>query len=348
MRIVIHAGMHKTGSSSVQQVFSEKQAPDFHYLEWYSSNHCELFVYLFQEMDEILNYHSVRARGPEFQSRIPAIRAEWSERLASQLDASRGKTVLLSAEDISFPTMAAATARMRDYFARWTDDIRVIAYIRSPTPFAQSAFQQLLKGGGTARLDPAVLWPYYRARFAHFDTIFGRENVELRSYDALVAGNIDIVQDFGRFIGMEIAEQQTVRVNETLSAEATALLYLQRRFGDGFVSGTPQALQGNDVFIEMLRRIGGRKLVFAPELWKSLDFDMASDLAWIEDRMKMRLEDRPGQNTAVIASEADIIALAFSSAASARDLLLQRLAEMPHPPVEKLARLLDLLRKACY
>jgi hypothetical protein len=348
MRVVIHAGMHKTGSSAIQQAFSQRQAPDFHYLDWYSSNHCELFVYLFQEMHEILNYHSVRARGPEFQARIPAIRAEWNERLTSQLDACRDKTVLLSAEDISFPTMAAATARMRDFFARWTSDIRVIAYVRSPTSFAQSAFQQLLKEGGTARLDPAVLWPHYRARFAHFDTIFGRENVTLRSYDDLADRDVGIVEDFGRWIGMETAGQPEVRVNETLSAEAIALLYLQRRFGDGFVSGSPQALQGNDTFIGMLGRIGEKKLAFDPALWAALDFDMAGDLAWIEERMQMRLKDRPGRNTAVIASEADLVELGLNNLVRAQDLLSARLAEMPCQPVEKLVRLLDLLRKACY
>ncbi len=348
MRVVIHAGMHKTGSSAIQDGLSRHEADDFHYLDWYSSNHCELFVYLFEAEADARTYHAIRARGPDFAARIPGIRAEWLARTAAQLDRCQGKTVLFSAEDISHPVMARALPAMKDFFSRWTDDIRVLAYVRSPMSFAQSAFQQMLKDGGARKFDPVLLWPRYRERFEPLDRVFGPENVTLRSYNAVAAAGLDIVQDFAAMAGIRGPVQPGGRVNETLSAEAIALLYLQRRFGEGFVSGTLQAVAGNETFIATLASLPGRKLAFAPELWTGLPIDAAADVAWIEARMQTALRDPPQREACVIRSEQDLVTLAMAAADSVGALLHRRLETMPHPPVEKLARTLDLLRKSCY
>lgn len=348
MRIIVHAGMHKTGSSSIQEALAQIRDPNFHYLDWYSSNHCELFVYLFEDESKISNYHAINARGFEFAKRIPAIREEWQRRTIEQLNSLQDATVVFSAEDISHPAMVAAVRRMREFMVRWTDNIEVIAYVRSPLSFAQSAFQQHLKDGGLRTLDFKQLWPMYRSRFEHLDQIFGQSNVKLRSYDKIANDNIDIVDDFLSIINFTLTDRKKVRENEALGAIATALLYMQRRFGEGFVTGSPVAAEGNTTFISLLSQIGGKKLAFAPTIWNGLSIDVRSDISWIQSRLGCQLEERVSSDAVLIASEQDLIDLALANRQEAEGLLHLRLSQMPYSEGETLARTLDLVRKACY
>lgn len=43
MKIVIHAGMHKTGSSAIQDHFFDSAYPGLRYARWNGGNHSGLF-----------------------------------------------------------------------------------------------------------------------------------------------------------------------------------------------------------------------------------------------------------------------------------------------------------------
>ena len=196
MRIVIHAGMHKTGTSSVQDFFFEHSPAEIAYPNWLEANHCGLFILLFEDLDRLAAYHGFHARGPDFTATLPALREKNMARMSAFLDANRHRTVLISAEDISSPEFRSATARMRDFLSQWTNDIEVIVYVRSALDFAVSAFQQILKDSGMQRLDLEFLWPHFQDRIGGLDKIFGRERVAVRLYDRESMKQGDIVSDF--------------------------------------------------------------------------------------------------------------------------------------------------------
>jgi len=71
MKIVIHPGMHKTGSSAIQNHFFETAYPGLRYARWNGSNHSGLFVLLFQEPELLASYWGFKSMGPEFCARLP-------------------------------------------------------------------------------------------------------------------------------------------------------------------------------------------------------------------------------------------------------------------------------------
>ena len=348
MRVVIHAGMHKTGTSSIQDYFHQYKSDSTTYARWAGSNHCGLFILLFQQEELLKDYHGFKARGPEFIASLPALKAERLKILEEDMNSSVGKTLIFSAEDISWPGFRDATARMHSFFKKWTDDITIVAYARSPLSFALSAFQQMLKDGGLKTLNVNALWPNYRARFSPFDDIFGVENVILRLYDRKSLHNGDVVDDFASIIGARIDNAQIPQSNTSLSAEATALLFLQRRLGEGYLSGFADAQAGNNRFISKLQKIGSRRLMFSDALWQPVIENNIEDLKWMEARLGQDMRSAITGNEIMINSEEDLLQLAVQSCSAVETALIDSIRHSTRPPRERTVRALDLLRKDSY
>jgi hypothetical protein len=134
-----------------------------------------------------------------------------------------------------------------------------------------------------------------------------------------------VVTDFGARLGLDIAPGSTPRENEALSAEATALLFLQRRLGPGFGGEQQKGPGFNTRFVERLRRIGGRPLDFAPMLWGPIEERFQADRDWAEARLGASLADHaPASDAVLIGGEEDLLALA-AEAAPRLDRLLDEL-----------------------
>lgn len=348
MRIVIHAGMHKTGSSAIQYHFFRNAYPGLRYVRWENPNHSDLFVLLFEDPDRLASHYGFKPRGPAFCAQLPQMRRQWLASLTEDLDAGRAETVVLSGEEISGPAFGDAVARMAEFLRRWTDDITVVAYVRSPLSYAASAFQQRLKGGTLAAFNLDGLWPHYRARFARLDDCFGQDRVLLSPYDRRTLFGGDVTRDFAARLGIDPADVAPAEVNATLSAEATALLFAQRRLGDGFVAGFSGAHAANQGFINVLRQIGSGRLRLADAAWAPVLEKNHDDLAWIERRLGAPLQDRPDPDAIAIRSEDDLIRLAVDSYPALEQVLLRSIRRSRRPPLQRTVRALDLLRKLSY
>lgn len=345
MRIVIHVGMHKTGSTAIQQYYSRNDFPSVCYTPWVESNLCGLFMLLFQDEDLLPQYHGFLAQGPEFLARLPEMRRQWLDETESFLRRSEGRTIIFSAEDISWPGFSSATARMAEFFWDFSDEIQVVGYVREPKSFAVSAFQQYLKDGGLTELDVETLWPHYRGRFQRLDELFGRENVTLKRYerDALVGHGV--VSDFASLIGVSGPSVVDTDANASLSAEATALLFVQRRFGDGVVSGFREAQTRNNQFVEALSKVGDQKFDFSDELWGPVRDKYASDYEWICSRLGGDFSRDSEDERVKITSESDFVDLAVDSLPLLRSAILENLEKLTGSRAYQAARAVDVLRK---
>ena len=350
MKIVIHVGMHKTGSSSIQHTFERLSRSDLEYIDWNNGgNHSGLFVLLFEDPEKIAGYHSFRARGAKFIRGLPALREEWRARVSQQLARTGDKTVLFSAEAISLPSLGNATQRLHEYFAHWSNDISVIGYARPPEGFMPSAFQQYLKGGDAPDLFSGGVWPQYFARFERLDRIFGRDTVRLREFspDRLLAG--DVVQDFAHEIGLgPLQEDQIIRTNESLSREAVALLYVQRKLGRGFVAGFNGAHPANNTFISRLAAIGARKFAFSPQMLAPVLEKKRGDIAWMEDRLGHEFSEAGAAHPDAISSLDDLVDIALEQYDAVQDLLGDAAVKDGPATTDTLVRALERLREQCY
>jgi len=343
LKIIIHAGMNKTGSSSIQVTFSKAAIAPVEYMPDSVPNHSFTMMLLFK--DKVEEYHSFRARG-QTRSQLLDERRITMDRLTRYFAETPAETVLISGEDISVMN-GEETARLAEFVYRQTDDVQVIAYVRPPCSFISSAFQQRVKGGNVTEFRPLNLWPQYEQRFSTLDDAFGRENVVLRPFirDEMAGGNV--VLDLASFLNVDINSEDIVLANESLSLEATALLYTQRHLGKGMLTGFNRAHKVNNSFIRILAQIRGRKMVFSRSLVEGIVEVHKKDLAWIEDRLGREILDLPDPDAPGISCEADLLDLA----AEQQDVLDRMLAEQFNTgsgsSQEQIAHKLDLLMSSC-
>jgi len=183
--VIIHAGMHKTGSTSIQHTFNKLDG-DRVDIPPRRGVDCNIWFYeLFVRPAEF----------PEIRAQKIAKYRLFLRTLERRRSGRALRPLLISGEGMSYDHKRAEKGliAMAEYLREHSgEDVRVIAYVRPPRSFMSSWFQQ--KSRGTIRnfmIDPDArrwqtvpnaYWPRYRVRFEKFDTIFGRENVTLKPF----------------------------------------------------------------------------------------------------------------------------------------------------------------------
>ena len=311
MKVIIHAGMHKTGSTSIQQTFAGQDLGHVRYFRWRQPNHGGLVTLLFHE--QAMHFVSYRLQGYSRKDLLP-LREEWLESFKQDLTQPGAHTCLLSAEAISTWRWRSMLAPLRAFLEKYSDDIQVIAYVRPPVSFMASAFQQRIKFGDKKEFN--LRWPRYRQRFELLDQVFGRENVTLRKFDRKTLKNGSVVDDLAGFVGIPVPHRlSSPRLkNESLSLEALALWFVQRKFGRGRATGFRGAQVLNEKVLDILAGIGKEKLQFAPELVLPIVAANEADLEWMERRLSESLRETPENlNGPLLRSEQDLLSIADQS-----------------------------------
>lgn len=350
MRVIVHMGMHKTGTSSIQQYFHATPVPGLSYLDGEAPNHSRQFVLLFADPGAIHRDRSFTEDGPEAVAALPALRDSLMAAMTAQLQALSGtdQALLISAEQISAPPYASGQVRLHAYLRGFTENLEVVGYVRSPLSYAVSAFQQRLRNPQPLRPDELCLPPWYRLRFEGMDALFGRHRVQLARFapEALFGG--DVVVDFARRINVELPGPPPARANESLSLEATALLYLHRVLGAGRLTGVVGALRINRDFDLTVRHIGTTRFTFAPSLWRPVLASRREDLEWMRARLDDPLEDPPPATEAqAVAGPEDLLEVADRQGPALEALLLERYPDigprLPSAGLEPRARVMAML-----
>lgn len=314
MRLVVHVGMHKTGTSSIQMSMRALKRDGFLYLPWSAPNHSAMMALMFRDEQRLEHYHLFRKVGTSREELLERRKA-WRRKTRRTLQDARDRTgtILISAEDLSHPNHGEIRRNSHAFLTKHHGAIDLIGYVRDPESFLQSIFQQRLQGGKLQGLELETLWPAYRRRFKQFDTLFGRDALTLRLFDRAELSQGNVVVDLAEFCGLEIAPHEIVHRNESLSLEAIALLFVQRVFGGGFPEAAPDAIRRNKAFIQRLAGIGTRRLVFAPTLTQPVIAKHRADLDWMEDRLGMALPIPDKSTDPVIEDQRDLIRIALEA-----------------------------------
>lgn len=205
-----------------------------------------------------------------------------------------------------------------------------------------------MKGAPDVAFGVRESWPNYRWRFEKLDRVFGRENVTLRVFDPAALAGGDVVSDFCELAGIPLVPGQIQRVNESLSLEARALLYLQRSRGDGMVAGFPGAPARNERFIAALSRFGNTRLQLAPTLLEPILEEKRADLEWMEERLGLPLVDEVPEGGVQVESEAHLAEIGHRAAAEFEAFLFDEIRAGGATPEDRLIANIDALRKLNY
>lgn len=286
-RLVLHIGMHKTGSSSIQhRLASVGSNTDFNYLDLgRGPNHSGAMFAAFSSTPE--SYHFFKRRGYSTED-VRVLGETTRDLLARQLGESGASTRIISGEDIT-TIDPEGLARLRDFLSPLVGSILVFAYARSPKSFMESAFQQRVKGGlGSLSFPP--LYPMYRKRFEKFEQVFGKQNVQLSMFDPQQFPRGDVAADFCQRLGIGDLDGSPLNLNQSLSRRAVALLYTYRKFGSAYGSGMNE-IRDNKALVWALSTLAGSKLSFSGEQLDEVLQRFANDRRWAESRIGARFED---------------------------------------------------------
>ncbi|MBK6286163.1 MAG: hypothetical protein IPJ33_12285 [Gammaproteobacteria bacterium] len=283
---VFHFGMHKTGSSSIQNsLYHGLGDPAFHYADLGQPNASARIVTAFRAEPETQNMN--RKLGLSREQLQPQIR-ETLERLHRELGHCTRQTVILSGEHIAF-LKQTELRRLREFLRGHTSELRAVGYIRAPRSYMESVFQQHLQGGhGVFELER--LLPRYRTRFEKLEAIFGAASMHYWYFEPESFPGGCVVRDFCRRLQIDFDARAIQRVNEGLSLPAVRLLYAYRKFGPGYGTGEV-AVRQNAALVRKLRELAGPRLRLHPELVAPVIARHAAEIDWMEQRLQRSLDE---------------------------------------------------------
>ncbi len=166
--LFLHVGMHKTGTSSIQQTLFDHgpKLQEFGLSYWGAEpNHSVSVVAAFHEEPHL--YHMNRRAGRHTPEAAAAWARECRARLEAWLAEAPGPKLILSGEDIALLS-PAATEDLLDTIARHVGRITVLGFVRPPRSFMVSVFQQRVRGGSTLDDFGNGINTAYRRRFRKY------------------------------------------------------------------------------------------------------------------------------------------------------------------------------------
>ncbi|WP_297793857.1 hypothetical protein [uncultured Marinobacter sp.] len=188
MKILIHAGRHKTGTTYLQQFFGMNAArllKDFGIL-YPESGRNPYFNYHHELFENILK------NGRKKSGIINELRREVNE--------NKSEIVLLSSEYLSRDTMQSEELKIiKESFSPY--DVEIIFYLRRQDDFLCSRYSERVKQNRLAF--PDTIWSFnaelnYLKFLDRYARIFGVSNIIVRSYNKAI--KIGLIEDFASFL----------------------------------------------------------------------------------------------------------------------------------------------------
>jgi hypothetical protein len=274
-RCVVHIGMRKTGSTSIQKSLAGEKARTHVYANLGPTNHSRAL------------YTAI-------------IGKSGLERLLASIRRAHGKTLILSGEGIPRFFSEAELHELKGLLDAHFERVQIVAYIREPAGYIASDFQERVKNGH-ADFDLGACAPHYRKWFEKFDNVFGREAVHLWKFDPARFPERNVVRDFCSHLDLE-QPGQVLRENKTLSREALTLLYNLHRIG-----GRIPDRRTRRRLAEIAGQLEGTPFRLSSELLELVLEECKDETVWMERRLGEPLREERVQHPSAIRSEMDLL-----------------------------------------
>ncbi|HEX3430352.1 MAG TPA: hypothetical protein VHT03_05650 [Rhizomicrobium sp.] len=235
MKIVLHAGFPKTGSTALQKYLATHRReleqhgiiyPKFDSKSDKFGSHWILAA-AFHDSPEDMHHHVQRRLGTEDVShRLDAAKKTLRSLLATVDDDS---VVLLSHEGFGLRVIS----KLRETLLGFTDHVQVMAYARNPVELYPSSIQQRLKSLENEIRPPDDWVSNHAERAEDLRGIFGEESSEIQIYSSSTLLNGDVIDDFAHYLFRTTGKQLPIslsreRRNVSHSGPACAILFALR------------------------------------------------------------------------------------------------------------------------
>lgn len=134
--LLIHVGMHKTGSTSIQDTLSKNNCgSEFVYLDLGTMNHNHKIFTMFTEHPERYYLNNTKSL-----SVVQKFNEDVQNELSQKLLENHMEKVIISGEDL-INLSNNALEKMKKFFDEYFENIKVFAYVRSPESYMTSLLQ---------------------------------------------------------------------------------------------------------------------------------------------------------------------------------------------------------------
>lgn len=293
-RCVLHLGMPKTGTSSIQEsLYFGLRDPGFQYLSFGEVTANRWMETLFGDDPEQAHYN--RKVGLSAQASA-TLKDSIRRRLAEALEQARRRqqTVIVSAE-ICWMMRAAELQRIHDFFSQQGFPVQVVVALRPWKSWLESAFQERVKQHDAVfevLPEPRHHLLDYPARLAVLDEIFGADRVVAYAFDPASFPQGCAVLDFCSRTGIPLSAHQVRRSNEGLSFPALKFLYAYRRWGGGYGVGLSAVIR-NEILFRRLAELKGASIRFHSRMVQPFLADWCDQRPVLERRLGKDLWEDP-------------------------------------------------------
>ena len=309
---VIHIGMPKTGSTSIQISLSNFKNDKFCYPKLDPlGNHSFPLAYIFMNYEEFIKVFNLFVK--EKKENFLEKQKFYLNQLRKACENDSSSLFILSGEAIC-KYFENNLKYIKNFFKKYFFEIKIIAYIREPYSYISSSFQEYIKNFCVALKDLNTIYFQYQT-FQKFFEVFGEKNVILKKFDSLKFPDGCVVKDFCQTLGIAIEEKRIVRANASLPKEAVNLIYILRKYFSK-INFFPWQIEYllNDLLLEnILKDIALHKFKISKKLIKPIVEKHKDDIKWMEEKLEEPLinseELEKPESKYVIKSEKDLLTI---------------------------------------
>lgn len=331
MKAIIHIGMHKTGTSSIQASFHSKPPKGCDYLRHAGTNLNGWARLMFEGQAEIAQLATYAGKS---QDELGALRDKTDQNSVAALQKMSEDTVILSAERFTYMN-DEAVASFRKWVDSQFDDYAVYAYVRDPMPFVRSSFQQRAKSLAVLKNFLPDM-PNYQSRFEKFETSFGTDKLHYRMFRPNQLENRNVVEDFAKWIGTDYTDADTIKENEGISLEALAFLVTITLADER--TKLPQRKLNQ--LVTALQKHKGSRWRLSDNRVAEINKQISADIDWMDARLPEKLDRGDTSDNTAIDTPEDFSPLGLEHFETFRDLVF---SEMP-PATRNLREISSSLR----
>ncbi len=286
---IVHIGMPKTGSSTLQTTFF--QGLDDERVSYGNLPHPNQSGWLYGLfVKDCFNYHFFREWCYDSIEKIEHFKRNTKKLLMEGFINHRTEIEILSGEDL-FHLHEEGVVELKSFLELFFKRVIIVAYVRPVKSFMESAFQQLLKHTTLNHLNAIGIYHPYK-NFERYDNVFGQNNVRLFKFDPSAFPEGDIVLDFCQKMNLNPSRSKVKVVNESLSKEAVAILFTYHYHANAKTDFGAKVHTLQFRLVELLKNIGTNKFRFSNQYIKRILDTFHDDYAWIKNRMNDSFNER--------------------------------------------------------